>query len=118
MDNEGIIDQAQKPDKLRKKEVLGKTHFPIYKLEAPKKPISDSVVREVERATLTTFQVLDEDTTKYQRGIRFEDLINVWAKNEQNQRTFPRKKNIDESMLVIVLSTLPVLDYKGVNIMH
>jgi len=54
--------------------------FPILKLEAPHRPISDDVVQEIDRAAATTFRVLGVDSRKYHQGLKFEDLIDPWAK--------------------------------------
>jgi hypothetical protein len=112
MDDEISISQGKKPDEPIYKEVPSNAHIPIYKLEAQGKPISDEVVNEIERATLVTFQTLDIDISEYEKGVKFDDLIDVWAKNKQDLRTFPRKPKMDNGMLAIVVSTLPVYDHK------
>jgi len=100
-------------DRSKSSEFHSKTHIPIYCLEAEGKPVSKKVVNEIERASLTTFRVLGESTAQYQKGARFEDLVDPLARDKQELRTFPRKPNTDQKAMAVVVSTQPVYDNKG-----
>lgn len=109
MHKEGAAtDQASHPEKASQT-----ARVPIYKVEAPGQPIDDAVIKEIERATLVTFDVLGADIRDFEQGFEFEDLVDVWATDERNWRSFPRKQNTNADVMVVVVSTQPIYDYKG-----
>lgn len=74
--------------------------------------IPRDVLREVQRATAVTLNEMGEDMTKYRRGLTPLDLIDT-TPDEDGFRRYRRLPGADTDIPVVIVSSQPVLDTKG-----
>lgn len=89
------------------------SRIPMIKFEASEAVIPGDVVNEVNRVALITLKVLGVDVANYQRGYVVSDLVNLNEKNDKGLYTLLRLPGYDRKVLIIILSTFPILDDKG-----
>lgn len=75
-------------------------------------PVPEDVLSEVQRAIAVTLEEFGVDLSKYQQGFTTNDLVDT-SPDEKGFRRYPRLPGADKDAVVAVVSTSPVLDSKG-----
>jgi hypothetical protein len=75
--------------------------------------VSDEVISEIQRASLTTLKMLGVDISLYQHDVRFTDLVDVHTKNDKGELLLDRTPGANQQMLAIMLSGDPLYDDQG-----
>lgn len=87
--------------------------LPVITLTGTTEEISKDVIDEVSRASLRALEICGVDMSPYQKGVSVGELVDLNAKDDSGFFTFPRRPGADKRILITLLSTQPVYNVDG-----